>query len=196
MYHPTEMANALTPTSCIYSLYTHASPNQNQLDYPSRLEILFLLDSGASISVFNYATDVIITQLLDIKQNSPHNLSKTLTVANQTEVPISHYVTLTSNTTIEDDSRQFIIPVAVADIEYSILGTQFFEENSQNIIIQDFILQFKHFSRVYSTQTIQNLLQYYPKIIHISHLSIKSIVEHKSSKIIYSKIAHFPINNY
>ena len=39
MYHPTEMANAVTPTSWFYSLYTHASPNQNQRDYPSRLEI-------------------------------------------------------------------------------------------------------------------------------------------------------------
>ena len=32
IYHPTEMANALTPTSWFYSLYTHASPNQNQRD--------------------------------------------------------------------------------------------------------------------------------------------------------------------
>ena len=49
MYHPTEMANALTPTSWFYSLYTHTSSNQNHRDYPSRLEISFLLDSGASI---------------------------------------------------------------------------------------------------------------------------------------------------
>ena len=56
MYHPTEMANALTPTSWFYTLYTHSSPNQNQRDYPSRLEISFLLDSGAPISVLNYLT--------------------------------------------------------------------------------------------------------------------------------------------
>ena len=39
MYHPTEMANAVTPTIWFYSLYTHTTPNQIQRDYPSRLEI-------------------------------------------------------------------------------------------------------------------------------------------------------------
>ena len=37
IYHPTEMAIALTPTSWFYSLYTHVSPNQTQRDYQSRL---------------------------------------------------------------------------------------------------------------------------------------------------------------
>ena len=148
MYHPTEMTNALTPTSWFYSLYTHASPNQNQRDYPSRLKISFLLDSGASISVLNHPT-ITIAKLLQIKQNNPQNSSKTLTVANQTEVPILHYVTITLKTTIEDDSRQFTIPFAVADIKYNILGTPFFEENLQNINIQDFTSQLKHHSRVH-----------------------------------------------
>ena len=153
MYHPTEMGNALTPTSWFYSLYTHASPNKNQRDYTSRLEIFFLLTSGASISVSNHPTFNTIAKLLDIKQNNPHNLSKTLTVANPTEVPILHYVTITLNTTIEDDSRQFTIPFAVDDIKYNILGTPFFEENIQNENIQDFTLQFKHHSRVYRIYT-------------------------------------------
>ena len=113
MYHPTEMANALTPTSWFYSLYTHTSSNQNHRDYPSRFEISFLLDSGASISVLNHPTYITIAKLPNIKQNPPHNSSKTLTVANQTEVPIFHYITITLNTTIEDNSRQFTIPFAV-----------------------------------------------------------------------------------
>ena len=71
MYHPTEMANALTPTSWFYSLYTHFSPNQTQRDYPSTLEISFLLDCGASISVLNYPTYVTIAKLLNIKQSNP-----------------------------------------------------------------------------------------------------------------------------
>ena len=100
-----KMANALTPTSWFYSLYTHTSSNQNHRDYPSRLEISFLLDSGASISVLNHPTYITIAKLLNIKQNIPHNSSKTLTVANQTEVLILHYITITLNTTIEDDSR-------------------------------------------------------------------------------------------
>ena len=117
MYHPTEMANALTPTSWFYSLYTHTPSNQDHRDYPSRLEISFLLDSGASISVLNHPTYITIAKLkqillliTNIKQTSPHNSSKTLTVANQTEVPILHYITITLNTTIEDNSRQFTIP--------------------------------------------------------------------------------------
>ena len=147
------MANPLTPTSSFYSLYTHVSPNQNQRDYPSRLEISFLLDSGASISLLNYPTYVTIAKLVNLKQNNPHNSSKTLTVANQTEVPILHYVTFTINTTIENYSRHFTIPFAVADIKYNILGTPFFEENVQNINIQDFTLQFKHHPRVYPNYT-------------------------------------------
>ena len=35
LYHPTEMANALTPTSCIYSLYCHTPLVQSQRDFPS-----------------------------------------------------------------------------------------------------------------------------------------------------------------
>ena len=152
MYHPTEIANALTP-SWFYSLNTHASPNQNQRDYTPGLETSFLSDSGASFSVLNYPTYVIIAKLLNIKQNNPLNSSKTLTVVNQTQVPILHYVTITLNTTIEDDSRPFTIPFAEADMKYNILGTPFFEEKIQNINIQDFILQFEHHSRVFPNYT-------------------------------------------
>ena len=53
MYHPTEMANDVTPTSWIYSLYTHTPLYQTQHNFPSRLELSFLLDSGASISELN-----------------------------------------------------------------------------------------------------------------------------------------------
>ena len=144
MYHPTEMANALTPTSWFYSLYVHTPSNQIQRDNPSRFEKSFRLYSGASISVLIYPKYVIIAKLLNIKQNNTLKSSKTLTVGNQTEVPILHYATITFNTTIEDYCRQFTIHFAVADIKYNILGTPFFEENITNINIQDFTLQFKH----------------------------------------------------
>ena len=90
MYHPTELTNAVTPTSWFSSLYTHTPSNQIQRDYPSRLEISFLLDSGASISVLNYPTYDTFAKLLNIKQNNTLNPSKPLTVANQTEVQILH----------------------------------------------------------------------------------------------------------
>ena len=76
-----------------------------------------------------------------------------MTVANQPDVPILHYVTITLNTTIEDYSRQFIIPFAVADIKYNILGTPFFEENIQNVNFQQSTLHFKHQSPVHSNYT-------------------------------------------
>ena len=63
MYHRTEMANAVTPTSWFYSLYTRTPPNQIQRDYPSRLKISFLLVGGASISVLNYPTYVTFAKL-------------------------------------------------------------------------------------------------------------------------------------
>ena len=195
MYHPTEMANALTPTSWFYSLYTHTPSNQIHRDYPSRLEISFLLDSGASISVLNHPTYITIAKLLNIKQTSPHNSSKTLTVANQTEVPILHYITITLNTTIEDNSRQFTIPFAVADIKYNILGTPFFEENIQNINIQDFTLHFKNYSRVYPNYAkfTSLLSKDYPYFSYIYRINSKTQIRLKPNT---SKIAHFPINNY
>ena len=61
MYHPTAMANAVTPTSWFYTLYVHTPSSIIQRFNPSRLEIAFLLGSGASISVFNYPTDITLT---------------------------------------------------------------------------------------------------------------------------------------
>ena len=54
MYHTTAIANAVTPTSWFYTLHVHKPSSIIQKDNPSRLEIEFHLDSGASISVLNY----------------------------------------------------------------------------------------------------------------------------------------------
>ena len=146
------MAKPVTPTSWFYTLYVHTPASITQRDNPSRLEIAFLLDSGASISVLNYPTYINLTKLLDIRPNhtsdiGPHNTSKTFTDANQTEVPILHYANIILNTTIDGNSRYFSVPFAVADIKYKILGTPFFEDNIQNINIQDFTLEFKYQSK-------------------------------------------------
>ena len=42
MYHPTAMANAVTPTSWFYTLYVHTPSSIVQRENPSRLEIAFL----------------------------------------------------------------------------------------------------------------------------------------------------------
>ena len=141
-----------------YTLYVHTPSSMVQRDNPSRLEIAFLLDSGASISVLNYPTYKTLTKLLDIRPNhtsdlQPQHSSKTLTVANQTEVPILHYANIILNITIDDNSRSFSVPFAVADIEYNILGTPSFEDNLQNIYIQDFTLEFKYQSKIYPNYT-------------------------------------------
>ena len=122
MYHPIAMANAVTPASWFKTLYVHTPSSITQKDNPSRLEIAFLLDSGASISVLSYPTYITLTRLLNIRPNhtsdiGPHNTSKTITVAKQTEVPILHYANIILNTTIDDNSRYFSVPFAVADIK-------------------------------------------------------------------------------
>ena len=174
----------------LLSLYTHIPSNQIQRDNPSRIEISILLDSGASLSVLNYPTYVTIANLLNIKQNITLNSSKISTVANQTEVPILHYGIINLNLTIEDDSRQFAIPFAVADIKYNILATPFFEKSIQNINIQDFTLQVKHRSTVHHNyKKFTSLLSKdYPNFSNIYRINSKTQTLLKPNS---SKIAHF-----
>ena len=153
------------------------------------------MDSGASISVLNYPTYVTIAKLLNIKPNNTLFPSKSPTVANQTEVPILHYVTMLLNTSIEVNSRQFTNPCAVADITYNILGISFFEEYIQNIIIQDFTLQFKHQSTQHPNlaKFTSLLSKDYPYFSYIYRSNSKTQIRLKLNS---SKIAHFPIKIY
>ena len=99
MLHPTETTNAITPNSWFYSLYTPTPNNQNQSDQD---------------------------QKFNDDQNDQYS-TKNLTVADQTEVLVLHYVSVPSYTTKEDDSRQYIIPFVVAEKKHNNLGTPFFE---------------------------------------------------------------------
>ena len=177
MYHPTAMANAVTPTSWFYTLYVHTPSSITQRDNPSRLEIAFLLDTGASISVLNYPTYITLTKLLDIRpthtsDTGPYNTSKTLTVANQTEVPILHYANIILNTTIDENSRYFSVPFAVADIKYNILGTPFLKIIYRTSIYK-ILLSNSNTNHKY-TQILQNLQLSYLKITHISRTFTES----------------------
>ena len=113
----TEIANTITPYSWFYPLYIHASERKDNI-LPSKLEILFLLDTGASISVLNLPIfHVIAKQLnLHVPKDIGNTRAKTLTVANQTEVPIVHYVSMTCFTEINHQNRSFNIEFAVANI--------------------------------------------------------------------------------
>ena len=200
MYHPTAMANAVTPTSWFYTLYVHTPSSIVQRDNPSRLEIAFLLDSGASISVLNYPTYITFKKRLDIRSNhtsdvGPTRNSKTLTVANQTEVPILHYANIILNTTIDEDSRYFSVTFAVADIKYNILGTPFFEDNIQNINIQDFTFEFNYQSKTHPNYVKFTTLlsKEYPYFSYIYRINSKTQIRLKPKS---SKIAQFSIKNY
>ena len=198
MYQPTAMANAVTPTSWFYTLYVHTPSSIIQRDNPSRLEIAFFLDSGASISVLNYPTYITPTKLLDIRPNhtsdiGPHHTSKTLIVANQTNVPILHYANIILNTKIDNNSRYFSVPFAVADIKYNILGTPFFEDNIQNINIQDFTPEFKCQSKIHPNYAKFTTLlsKDNPDFSYTYRINSKIQIRLKPKSF---KIAHFPIN--
>ena len=105
MYRPAEMTNASTPSSWFYSLNTHTHQKiKIKFGYPSRQKILFFLDSCSTISVLNFPTSILLEKPLNITRNGTFKTSRTLFVANQTEIAILHYVTVTLNTTI-DESR-------------------------------------------------------------------------------------------
>ena len=99
---------------------------------PSKLEILFL-DTGASISVLNLPTfHVIAKQLnLNVPKKIENKRAKTFTVANQTEIPIKHYVSLTCFTKVNYQNRSFNIEFGVANFKYNILGAPFFKKHSK-----------------------------------------------------------------
>ena len=95
----------------------------------------------------------------------------------------------------DENSRYFSVPFAVADIKYNILGTPFFEDNIQNINIQDFTLEFKYKSKTHPNYAKFTTLlsKDYPYFSYIYRINSKTQIRLKPKS---SKIAHFPIKNY
>ena len=141
----TEIANTITPYSWFYPLYVHTSETKDNL-LPSKLEILFFLDTGASIFVLNLPTfHVSSKQLnLNIPTNIENKRAKTLTVANQTEVPIIHYISMACFTEVNHQNRSFNFDFAVANIKCNILETPFFKKHIQNIDFQQNFMTYKN----------------------------------------------------
>ena len=80
---------------------------------------------------------VIAKQLnLNVPKKNENKRAKTLTVANQTEVPIMHYISMTYFTEVNHQNRSFNIEFAVANIKFNILGTPFFKKVIQNLDFQ------------------------------------------------------------
>ena len=88
MYHPTlplpqssstssEHANAITPSTWFVNLYIFKPSQETSIPY--KLELLFLLDSGASICVLNLPTFTVLADhfLKCSKRSSDQNEYKT-----------------------------------------------------------------------------------------------------------------------
>ena len=191
-----EIANTITPYSWFYPLYVHASEGKDNI-LPSKLEILFLLDTGASISVLNLPTfHVIAKQLnLNVPKNIENKRAETFTVANQTEVPIIHYILMTCFTEVNHQSRSFNIEFAVANIKYNILGTPFFKKNYQNIDFQQNIMTYKEQHPKLLTKTHFSTFteKDYPYISYIYTIKFKEPIHFKPRS---GKAIHFPFKNY
>ena len=75
----TEMLKEITPTSWLFNLYTH-SRNETDSNLFSRLELAFLLESGALISIINIPTFVMITHISEVSNHDQQDTWKTLSL--------------------------------------------------------------------------------------------------------------------
>ena len=84
----------------------------------------------------------MITQLFNVCNKDQHDTSdnyrKSILSSNWTKFLCNLFLIY------EKKPRYFIIPFALVDIKYNIVGTTFFEKHVQKINIQDFIMNFKH----------------------------------------------------
>ena len=87
---------------------------------------------------------VIAKQLyLNVPKNIENKRAKTLTVANQTEVPMIHYVSMTCFTEVNHQNRSFNIEFAVANTKYIILGALSLKKKIQNVDFRQNIMTYK-----------------------------------------------------
>ena len=136
---------------------------------------------------------VIAKQLnVNVPKNFENKRAKTLTVANQTEVPIIHYISMTCFTEVNHQNRTFNTEFAVASIKYNILGTPFFKNNFQNIDFQQNIMTYKEQHPKLPTQTHFATFteEDYPYISYIYSIKCKEPIHFKPRS---GKTIHFPI---
>ena len=139
---------------------------------------------------------VIAKQLnLNRPKNIENKRAKTLTVANQTEVPITHYVSKTRVTEVNHQNRSFNIEFAVANIKYNFLGSPFFKRNIQNIEFQQNLMTYKDQHPKLPTKTHFSTFTEndYFYILYIYTFKCKEPIHFKPRS---GKTIHFPITNY
>ena len=188
----TEHANANTPSTWFVNLYIFKPSEDTSL--PSKLELLFLFDSGASICVLNLPTFTILADhFLKCSKHSPHKDEfKTLTVANKTEGPISYDVILTLHTSIHGTTRALVIPFAVANIKNNFLGIPVFEKFVKFLDVEIMSLTFNtpHESRVNTFPFTAHKEKDYPYFSYINTIKVENKIYFKPNA---SQVIHFPI---
>ena len=179
----TEIANTITPYGWFYPLYIHAFEEKHHI-LPSRLEILFLLDTGASISVLNLPTFHVFAKQL--------NLNVLKNIENPTQVPTIHYIPLTCYTEVNHQNRSFYIKFAVANIKYNFLGAPFFKRYFQNIDFHQNIMTYKEQHPKLPTKTHFSCFteKEYPYISYIYTIRCKEPIHFKPRS---EKTIQFPI---
>ena len=139
---------------------------------------------------------VISKQLnLNVPTNIGNKRAKTLSVANQTEVPIIYYISMTCFTEVNHQNRSFNFDFAVANIRYNILGTPFFKRHIQNIDFQQNIMTYKEQHSKLPTKTHFSTFteKDYPYVSYIYTIKCKEPIHFKPRS---GKTIHFPIKNY
>ena len=91
--------------------------------------------------------------ITDVPKSIENKRAKTLTVVNQTEVLIIHYVSMTCFPEVNYQNRSFNIEFAVANIKYNILGAPLFKRNIQNIDFKQNIMIYKEQHPNFPTKT-------------------------------------------
>ena len=133
----------------------------------------------------------------NVPKNIENKRAKTLTVANQTEVPITHYVSMTCFTEVNHQNRSFNIEVSAANIKYNILGALFFKRYIQNTDFQQIIMTYKeqHPKLPTKTQPFSTFTEKgYPYISYIYTIRCKEPINFKPRS--NKKTIFFPIKNY
>ena len=139
---------------------------------------------------------VISKQLnLNVPKNIENKRAKTLTVVNQTEVPIIHYISMTCFTEVNHQNRSFNNNFAVANIKYNNLGTPCFKRHIQNLDFQQNIMTYKEQHSKLPTKTHFSKFteKDYPYVSYIYIIKCKEPIHFKPRS---GKTIHFPTKNY
>ena len=131
-------------SSCFIILYT--SKPLNDTSTPSKLEILFLLNSGDWTSIlkippFKLLPDENLKCSRVIDENPTQIF---LTVSLKAEIVILFDVTLIWQASLDDKSRTFVILFAVANVKCKFFGTLFIEKHVKLLYIAIMSLCFRN----------------------------------------------------